>query len=48
MFRPDLEGLELKETERKSAAGRKHYDRVLLFKMRILQSLYNLSDDQLE
>jgi IS5 family transposase len=48
MFRGDLEKLEDDKGERKSAAGRKPYDRVLLFKMLILQSLYNLSDDQLE
>ena len=33
---------------RKSAAGRKRIDRVLLFKMLVLQRLYNLSDDALE
>jgi len=33
---------------RKSNAGRKAYDAVLKFKMLILQSLYNLSDEQLE
>lgn len=34
--------------ERKSNAGRKTYDAILKFKMLILQSLYNLSDEQLE
>src|SRR5215469_1454342 len=48
MFRPELEKFKLTETERKSPAGRKPYDRLLLFKMLIIQSLYNLSDDQLE
>ena len=33
---------------RKSNAGRKPYDCVLMFKVLILQSLYNLSDDQTE
>ncbi len=33
---------------RKSAAGRKRIDRVLLFKMLVLQRLYNLADDALE
>lgn len=48
MFRADLEKLQLAESERKSPAGRKPYDRVLLFKMLVIQSLYNLSDEQLE
>jgi IS5 family transposase len=48
MFRAELEHIRNKSHEPKSAAGRKPYDRVLLFKMLILQSLYNLSDDQLE
>jgi len=48
MFRAELENISLSEAERKSLAGRKPYDRVLLFKMLVLQSLYNLSDDQLE
>ena len=33
---------------RKSNAGRKEYDRVLMFKVLVLQQLYNLSDDQTE
>ena len=33
---------------RKSNAGRKEYDRVLMFKILVLQQLYNLSDDQTE
>ena len=36
------------EKPRKSAAGRKRIDRVLLFKMLILQRLYNLADEALE
>ena len=48
MFRPELEINRDDASESKSAAGRKPYDRVLLFKMLILQSLFNLSDDQLE
>lgn len=35
-------------TERKSNAGRKAIDSVLLFKMLVLQQLYNLSDEQTE
>ena len=46
LFRPDLEPL--RQKERKSNAGRRPYDLILLFKMLILQSLYNLSDDALE
>lgn len=41
----------LKETTkkpRKSAAGRKPFDRVMLFKMLVLQRMHNLSDDRLE
>ncbi len=45
-FRPELEALRLKE--RKSNAGRKPFDTVMMFKILILQSLYNLSDDALE
>ena len=33
---------------RKSAAGRKQIDRVLLFKIPVLQRLYNLADEALE
>lgn len=33
---------------RKSAAGRKPFDRVMLFKMLVLQRIHNLSDDRLE
>lgn len=33
---------------RKSEAGRKPYDRLLMFKLLVLQSLYNLSDYQVE
>ena len=33
---------------RKSNAGRKEYDRVMMFKTLVLQQLYNLSDDRTE
>ncbi len=33
---------------RKSSAGRKPWDEVLVFKCLVLQALYNLSDDQAE
>jgi len=38
----------LRQKERKSNAGRKPFDVVVMFKILILQSLYNLSDDQTE
>ena len=46
IFRPQLEAVFSKD--RKSAAGRKAYDVVLMFKILILQRLYNLSDEQAE
>jgi len=45
-FRPALETI--REKERKSNAGRKPFDVIVMFKILILQSLYNLSDDQSE
>jgi transposase, IS5 family len=45
-FRPLLEEVRIKN--RKSKAGRPPFDVVLMFKILILQSLYNLSDDTLE
>jgi transposase len=36
------------QKEKKNNSGRKPYDSVLMFKVLILQSLYNLSDDQTE
>lgn len=46
VFRPTL--LRVRDKDRKSDAGRKPYDVVLMFKVLILQSLYNLSDHQIE
>jgi len=46
IFRPELEAL--REKERKSNAGRKPFDVILMLKVLIIQSLYNLSDDQTE
>lgn len=46
LFRSPLESIF--EKERKSNAGAKGFDKVVLFKCLILQSLYNLSDDALE
>ena len=45
-FRKPLETI--REKDRKSNAGRKPFDVILMFKIMILQSLYNLSDEQLE
>lgn len=45
-FRPLLS--QVRERARKSAAGRKPFDVVFMFKVLILQSLYNLADEQLE
>lgn len=48
-FRPTLEGIWRKpDSERKSRAGRKPMDAVLMFKTLVLSALYNLSDDQIE
>ncbi len=41
-------GLRRAEVDRKSAAGRKPWDEVLIFKVLVLQALYNLSDDAME
>jgi len=46
VFRPLL--MKVHEKERKSNAGAKPYDVVLMFKCLVIQSLYNLSDDELE
>ena len=45
-FRPLLKVIHQKQ--RKSNAGRKPHDVALMFKMLVLQALYNLSDDQTE
>ncbi|OGV53057.1 MAG: hypothetical protein A2X45_11530 [Lentisphaerae bacterium GWF2_50_93] len=41
-FREELETI--REDDRKSNAGRKPFDAVVMFKILILQSLYNLGD----
>ena len=46
MFRPDLN--KVREKERLSNAGRKPFDVVLMFKILVLKSLYNLADDRIE
>ena len=45
-FRKPLETV--RDKDRKSAAGRKPFDVIVMFKILIVQSLYNLSDDQTE
>lgn len=48
-FRPTLERVWRKpNAERKSRAGRKPMDAVLMLKALVLSALYNLSDDQIE
>jgi len=47
LFREPIEQA-LKNENRKSNAGRKPYDKLLLFKILILQRYYNLSDEQTE
>jgi IS5 family transposase len=46
-FRADIE-VATEPQERKSNAGRKPYDAILKFKVLVLQSLYNPSDEQTE
>jgi IS5 family transposase len=48
-FRAEIEAATRpKPEERKSNAGRKPYDAVLMLKILVLQTLYNLADEQLE
>ncbi len=47
LFRETLNMI-YQKTDRKSKAGAKPYDYVLMFKVIILQRLYNLSDEQME
>jgi len=48
-FRADIEAVAVTPDEsRKSPAGRKPIDVLVLFRMLVLQSLYNLSDEQVE
>ena len=48
-LRDDIEAVVLTADEaRKSSAGRKPIDALVLFRMLVLQSLYNLSDEQVE
>ena len=48
-FRADIEVVvRLAPEERKSNAGRKPFDAVMMFKILVLQTLYNLADEQVE
>ena len=48
-FRADIEAVVLTPDElRKSSAGRKPVDALVLFRMLVLQALHNLSDEQAE
>ena len=48
-FRAEIEAVVLTPAEdKKSAAGRKPIDVIVMFRMLVLQSLYNLSDEQVE
>src|ERR1035437_1309598 len=48
-FRADIEAVVLTPDEmRKSSAGRKPVDAIVMFRMLVLQALHNLSDEQAE
>src|SRR5450759_5201692 len=48
-FRAEIEAAVLRPvSEKKSTAGRKPIDVMVMFRMLVLQSLYNLSDEQVE
>jgi IS5 family transposase len=48
-FRADIEAVVLTPEEaKKSKAGRKPIDAIVMFRMLVLQSLYNLSDEEIE
>jgi len=46
LFRPDLR--KVREKERLSNAGRKPFDEVLMFKILVLKTTYNLADERIE
>src|ERR1019366_7310535 len=49
VFSPEIEAVVLTPAEdKKSNAGRKPIDVIVMFRMLVLQSLYNLSDEQVE
>ena len=47
-FRPILKQIRIENPENTKNAGRKPFDEVMMFRVIILQSLYGLSDDQME
>ena len=48
-FRADIEAVALTpEDNKKSGAGRKPIDAIVMFRMLVLQALHNLSDEQVE
>ena len=47
-FRAEIEAAVLTPVSEKSTAGRKPIDVMVMFRMLVLQSLYNLSDEQVE
>ena len=48
-FRAEIEAVvRLAAEARKSNAGRKPFDAVMMFKVLVLQTLYNLADEQVE
>ena len=48
-FRAEIEAVvRLAPAERKSKSGRKPFDAVMMFKILVLQTLYNLADEQVE
>ena len=47
-FRAEIEAAVLRPVSEKSTAGRKPIDVMVMFRMLVLQSLYNLSDEQVE
>src|SRR5680860_1487618 len=48
IFKTPIDGAFSGEQKDKSKGGRPAFDKLMLFKALLIQSLYNLSDDQLE
>ncbi|NOR74382.1 MAG: IS5/IS1182 family transposase, partial [Draconibacterium sp.] len=48
IFKPSLNTAFMGEPKDKSKGGRPAFDKLIMFKALLIQSLYNLSDDQLE
>jgi transposase, IS5 family len=48
IFKAPLESAFMKELKNRTKGGRPSFDKLIMFKALIIQSLYNLSDDQLE